>query len=397
MAKKKNTIPSGFDDILGNIYSNAEGSSEVTNVDTIDTTVDTVPPFVEDDDEKKPPVNTEDGNDTKGDTSNANDDTSDIPQDVIDKMNNNDKTGDTTQNVDDDNHDDDNTEEDVTDADVIEAQQVGLLFDAIGQSLGWNMSDIDEKDRPLTVDDLTKYFAETVKQNSKPEYADDRIQQLDEFVKNGGRFEDFYQMQSEGLNLDNIDMEDETNQKAVIKELLKHSNYSDEQINKKISRYEDADMLYEESEDALDRLKQIRKNELEEAAKQQEAFAQAQEAKSKAFLDDVTKQINSLTNVRGIAIPQEDRKALFDYIFKVDQTGKSQYQKDYEANLSKNLIESAYFTMKADALISNAKKDGESSAAEKLRNLLRHSSKNHSTYNADDKQKSALDLLAGSF
>ena len=74
MAKKKNTIPSGFDDILGNIYSNAEGGSEVTNVDTIDTTVDTVPPFVEDDDTKEPPVKTEDGNDTKGDTSNANDD-----------------------------------------------------------------------------------------------------------------------------------------------------------------------------------------------------------------------------------------------------------------------------------------------------------------------------------
>jgi len=70
---------------------------------------------------------------------------------------------------------------------------VGLLFDAIGDSLGWNMADIDEKDRPLTVDALTSYLADTVKQNSKPEYADDRIQQLDEFVRNGGKFEDFYQ------------------------------------------------------------------------------------------------------------------------------------------------------------------------------------------------------------
>jgi hypothetical protein len=50
----------------------------------------------------------------------------------------------------------------------------------------------------------------------------------------------------------------------------------------------------------------------------------------------------------------------------------SQYQKDFNENLSKNLIESAYFTMKADALISKAEKKGESSAADKLRNLLRH-------------------------
>ena len=394
MAKKKNTIPSEFDDILGNIYGNGEVGGSVTNIDTLDTQI----PLVEDDDIiNEPPVNkTEDGKDTKDDTS-VNDDTSDIPQDVIDKMNGNNKTDDHHDTVVDDTTTDDNQDDDVTDADVVEAQQVGLLFDAIGQSLGWNVSDIDEKDRPLTVDDLTNYLAETVRQNSVPEYADDRIQQLDQFVKNGGKFEDFYKIQSEGLSLDNIDMEDETNQKAVIKELLKHSNYTDEQINKKISRYEDADMLYEESEDALDRLKQIRKSELEEAARQQEEYARQQEAQSKAFFKSVTDDINSLTNIRGIAIPQEDRKALFDYIFKVDQTGMSQYQKDFNENLSKNLIESAYFTMKADALISNAKKDGESSAADKLRNLLRHSTKNHSTYNADNKQKSVTDLLAGSF
>lgn len=388
MAKKKNTIPSGFEDILGNIYSNGELGGDVTNLDTIDTATS----LVEDDDTtEEPPVNkTEDGNDTKDDTS-ANDDTSDIPEDVINNTNvDNNKTEDNVN---------DNTEdtEDVTDADVVEAQQVGLLFDAIGQSLGWNMDDIEEKNRPLTVDDLTNYLAETVKQNSVPEYADERIQQLDQFVKNGGKFEDFYKIQSDTMDLDNIDMEDETNQKAVIKELLKHSNYSDEQINKKISRYEDADMLYEESEDALDRLKQIRKNELEEAARQQEEFAKQQEEQSKQFFNTVSADIDKLTDIRGIAVPKEDRKALFDYIFKVDQTGMSQYQKDFNENLSKNLIESAYFTMKADALISTAKKDGESSAAEKLRNLLRHSSKNHSTFNADTKQKSVTDLLAGSF
>jgi len=35
MAKKKNTIPSGFDDILGNIYSNAEEGGGVTDIDDL--------------------------------------------------------------------------------------------------------------------------------------------------------------------------------------------------------------------------------------------------------------------------------------------------------------------------------------------------------------------------
>ena len=382
MAKKKSTIPSGFEDVLGNIYSNAEQGEGITNID------DVLPPDtpLDDEDKKEPPVNTEDGKKTD-DTPDpaAKEDDSEIPEDVL---NNN---QDTITTEDDDDNDD------ISEEAVIEAQQVGLLFDAIGQSLGWNMDDIDEKDRPLTVDDLTHYFAETVKQNSVPEYADDRIQRLDEYVKNGGKFEDFYEIQKEALSLDNIDMEDEVNQKAVIRELLKHSNYTDEQINKKISRYEDADMLYEESEDALDRLKNIRKAELEEATRKQEEIVRQQEEQSKAFFESVSKGINELTDIRGIAVPKEDRNALFDYIFKVDSTGLSQYQKDFNSNLSKNLIESAYFTMKADALIDKAEKKGESSAAEKLRKIMRHSTKNHTTYNADNKQKSVTDLLAGAF
>lgn len=389
MAKKKSTIPSGFDEILGNIYTNAEEGEGVTNMNQL---MEPNAPLVEDDDDDKvPPVNTtpEDGEkaDPIDDPNAHEDDTIEPPVNNVPPVNN---------NVDNNEDDDDNVEE-PTNEDVQEAQQVGLLFDAIGSSLGWDMNEIDENDRPLTVEQLTDYMKDVVEQNSVPQYADERIQALDEYVKNGGRFEDFYHRQQEAITLDNIDLEDENNQKAVVRELMQRSGYTDEQINKKISRYEESDMLYEESEDALDRLKQLRQAEVEQATRQQEELARQQEEQSKAFLASVTKDINELTNIRGIAIPQEDRKALFDYIFKVDQNGLSQYQKDFAKNQSRNLIESAYFTMKADALISNATKKGESSAAEKLRNIMRHTAKNHSTFNADDKQKSVTDLISGVF
>ena len=391
MAKKKNTIPSGFEDILGNIYSNAEEGEGITDMNAL---MEPNIPLVEENNDDEPPVKPEDG-DTKDQTTddpNAHED--DTPEPPVD--NNTEPPVDTTQ-VDDNNQPDDSNDDEPTDADVIEAQQVGLFFDALGASLGWNMDDIDEKDRPLNTDQLVQYMKDVVVENSKPEYADERIQALDEYVKNGGKFEDFYQKQQEALTLDNIDLEDENNQKAVVRELMRRTGYTDEQINKKISRYEDSDMLFEESEDALDRLKQLRQADVEEAERQQQELAKQQEEQSKQFFDTVTKDINSLTNIRGIAIPKEDRKALFDYIFKVDQNGQSQYTKDFNKNLSKNLIESAYFTMKADTLISNAKATGETSAAEKLRKMLRHSAKNHSTYNADDKQKSVTDLIGGMF
>ena len=389
MAKKKNTIPSGFDDLLGNIYSNAEEGGGITDIDAIDQFSDPI------DDDKilnEPPVkDPEDGNkpDPNKPDPNAQEDNTPVPP-----VNNNQEppTPPAEPPV-----EDPKDNEDPTEADVIEAEQVGLFFDALGQSLGWNMDEIDEKDRPLTVDQLTDYMKAVVTENSTPDYADERIQALDEYVKNGGKFEDFYRRQQEALTLDNIDLEDENNQKAVVRELMQRSGYTDEQINKKITRYEDSDMLYEESEDALDRLKELRKKEVEEAQRQQEELAKQQEEQSRQFFNTVSKEINELTNIRGIAIPKEDRKALFDYIFKVDQNGQSQYTKDFNKNLSKNLIESAYFTMKADSLISSAKNTGETSAADKLRKMLRHSAKNHSTYNADDKSKSVTDLIGGMF
>lgn len=86
-------------------------------------------------------------------------------------------------------------------------------------------------------------------------------------------------------------MDDEANQKAIVRELLKHDGYTDEQINKRIARYEDADMLLEESEDALDRLKSIRQKEIEDNAKAQEEYARQQEEQSKAFYDSVSNGI----------------------------------------------------------------------------------------------------------
>lgn len=389
--KKKNTIPKEFDDVLGNIYSNSMSQEETTHITDEMLMNQTA---IEDDDEKQPPVNktvqtqtTEDG-----ENGSAKEDDSDIPAEVLQQM-----QGQTTQ-VDNNDGDEDHDDDEPSTADVNEAQQVGLLFDAVGESLGWNMADIEEEDRPLTVDDLTTYLSNVVKENSVPQYADERIQMLDEYVKNGGKFEDFYAAQQQRLSFDNLDMDDEANQKAIVRELLKHDGYTDEQINKRIARYEDADMLLEESEDALDRLKSIRQKEIEDNAKAQEEYARQQEEQSKAFYDSVSENIKSLTNIRGIAIPKEDRQALFDYIFKVDKDGYSQYQKDFNANLSKNLIESAYFTMKADTLIQGAKQQGETSAAEKLRKMLRHSSKNHTSYNADErKQKSVVDLATGLF
>lgn len=390
---KKNTTPTPFDDLLNSVYGNEGNMPETTNMDTQDSFINVV-----EDEDKPADKSAEDNSADDANPSNINDDDSEIPQDVLDRMDGKPKeepvqepANDTVDNTED--------EQEPSDADVHEAQQVGLLFDAIGESFGWNMDDIKEEDRPLTVDDLTNYMREVVQQNSVPQYADERIQQLDEYVKNGGKFEDFYGKQQQSISYDNMDMEDEDNQKAVVSELLRYSGYTDDQIKNKISRYEDADMLEEESADALDRLKQIKQHELEMAQQQQAAYLQQQEEQSKQFYNDCMNQIKSLSSIRGVQIPKEDRAKLADYIFNVDQNGVSKFQRDYnnKDNFINNLLTTAYITMKGDSFVSTAKRDGESSATEKLRKMLRHQAKNHTAYNVEDKPKSVVDLASRFF
>ena len=394
MKENKDNKPSALDTMLDSIYGNGGEASETTDV----TNMGRQDSVVEVEDDNKTPDNQEgDSEDVKdGDDLTVGNDKTEIPEHIL---NNSKEEKETDDNQDNSNtaNDNDSSDTELSAEDVTEAQQVSALFDAVGESLGWNMADFKDEEKPVTVEEFTQYLGKVVEHNSVPQYADDRIAQLDEYVKNGGKFEDFYQKQQETLSFDNLDLENEDNQKSVIRELLKHNGYSDEQINNKISRYEDADMLYDESSDALDRLKVIRQQEIEESKKQQEEYARQQEEQNRQFFQSVQSDINNLSTIRGISIPKEDRAALYEYIFKVDQDGVSQYQRDFNKNLSKNLIESAYFTMKGDSLVSGAKRDGETSAAEKLRKIMRHTAKNHSTYNSRQKQKSAAELVSGLF
>lgn len=396
--KKDKQEKSNFDEVLG-MFGNSDEQFEVTDMDRQDTFTDIKDDTENDEDDAS--QQTEDVNDNAN--KEPHDDDSEIPKEVLDRMNgknqtkedqviDDDKTVD--QNIE-DQQDDDHKGGDPTQDDVVEAQHVGALFDAMAESLGWDVNDIKDSERPVTVDELVQYMHDTVEQNSVPQYADERIQQLDEYVKNGGRFEDFYSVQQKELELDSIDIEDEASQKAIVREYLIASGYSDTEASKKIERYEDADLLQEEAEDALDKLKSYKEAQAQQLAEQQAQYRAQQEQQSKAFYEDVTNKIKGLTQIRGISVPKEDRAALYNYIFRVDANGQSQYAKDFNKNMVKNLIESAYLTMKGDALISSAKHTGETTANQKLRQLMRNSTKNHSSYSVETKQKSLLDLASG--
>lgn len=385
MARKKKNPLGDFENALNSLgFGGQEGGDSVTDIDNqdmVNQVLDNPNDDIENLDNPDTTV-TEDNKDTTTDPNVREDDT-EVPDNIL---NNTSDTNTVEENEQEETVEDDNTEI------PGEAEQVGAFFDAFAEAAGWS---VDDSERPKNVDEFVEYMSKVAEENSIPQYADDRIAQLDQYVKNGGRFEDFYQTQQRSMYYDNIDIEDESNQKAVVRDYYKLQGMNDEQINRKIERYEDADMLEDEATDAVNYLKAYEAQQAQYMAQQQEAQRQAQEQQAAQFVEDLTNGINGLADIRGIAIPKEDKKALYDYITKTDADGLTQYQKDFNGNLVNNLIESAYFTMKGDALLGEARRNGQTSAASKLRNMLRHQTKNHSSYNVGtEKQPQLLDIAS---
>lgn len=394
MARKKKNPLGDFEDALSSLgFGGQEGGDSVTDIDN----QDVVNQVLDDPNDDVKNLDNPDDNkpteDNKNGDPNAKEDDSEIPDNILNNTSDNNKqdSEQDQQNTESDQTDD-QTQNENTEDDPGEAEQIGAFFDAFAEANGWS---IDEDEKPKNVDELVDYIKNVVETNSVPEYADERIEQLDQYVKNGGKFEDFYQTQQRTVSYDNIDIEDESNQKQVVRDYYKLQGMSDEQIDRKIERYEDADMLEDEATDAVNYLKAYEEQRAQYMAQQQEAQRQAQEQQAIQFAQDLTNGINSLTNIRGINIPKEDKKALYDYITKTDADGLTAYQKEFNGNLINNIIESAYFTMKGDALLGEANRNGQTSAANKLRNMLRHQTKNHSSYNVGtEKQPQIWDVAS---
>lgn len=263
------------------------------------------------------------------------------------------------------------TEEEEEVEDNNEENVVTNFFDAVAEKLNWEFE--EGEDKPKNVDELINYFQNVIEENSKPEYSSEEVEALDNFVKQGGDLKKYLTIDAE-LDLDDIDIEDETNQKLVVKQLLKEKGFSTKKIDKLVSRYEETGLLEDEAQDALEDLKEIKEERKKQLLEDQKKAYREQLQRQQQFYDNVVSEIKGLKNIRGITVPEKDKKVLMDYILKPDTDGKTKYQKDYAKGGVKNLIESAYFTMNADKLIEAAKREGNNSAIDKFRRSLKSSS-----------------------
>lgn len=373
--ENKNTL-NGFEAILESLNPNV-GANKTKEIDNIDNEFDAVEELTDEELEalrgktsKKSTNNKEDEEEEEDDVDDKGEEDDDIETNEPSKTKKSSKKT-TKTDKDNDTVDEKGEEDDIDPDDGTTSEELIVnFFDSLSEQLGW--SDVEDEDKPKTAEDLIEYFKDVIEENSVPQYASEEVEKLDEFVRNGGNLKDYFSIDAD-IDLDNIEVEDnEINQKLVIKEFLKEKGLSAKLIDKKIIKYEDAGILEDEAVDALEALKDIKAERKEKLLEEQQKSAREAQKQQQTFFNNVVSEIKGMDSIYGIEIPEKDKRALLEYIFKPDAEGVTKYQKDYAKSL-KNLITSAYFTMKGDSLITIAKQKGKKDALDNFKNSLRGS------------------------
>ena len=267
------------------------------------------------------------------------------------------------------------------------------FFDVLSEKLGWEVGD---EEKPKTADDLIEYFTEAIKESSKPQFANEELERLNQYVANGGELNKYFESQSI-IDYDDLDLQDTSNQKSVVYNYLSEQGYNDEQIKNRITRYEEAGILEDEASDGLVYLKASQEKQKEELLAKQNQIAEQRLQAQQQKADSVVAQIKALDNIRGIKVPEQDKAVLINYILKPEADGTSKWAKDYSKNEVQSLVELAYITMKGDTFVKTAKNQGASDAVSKFKNSLKSNkiSGNSKPRVASDNANSIWNTVAG--
>lgn len=261
---------------------------------------------------------------------------------------------------------DDKETGDIFDLGDAEPEISAFVQEKLYNKLGW---DIEDGEGIASIEDLVDHMEKIVEANSAPKYASKDIEDLNSFVENGGNLKDYFEVQS-NLDLNNMDLTVESNQRAVVKQVLKERGLTDTQAERKVQRYEDTGILEDEAIEGKEFLETIETKRADTLLKEQAQVKRQAEEQQQKFYKDVSLYIDKLDNVKGFKMSKVDREKVKSALFSVGPDGKTAYQKAYNEEPVKNLIDSVFFTIKKDAVVKDLQRQAESKATKNLKKRL---------------------------
>ena len=231
------------------------------------------------------------------------------------------------------------------------SQEEELSIKTIQEAIGVDV--VDDKGKKIKFDNTAegiKSYVNSVmeiRENEIAEAAINRLYQdvpvlpdiINYYVANGGSLEGYNEIPDRTQIV--VDENNVSQQKAIIKQAHKEFGRRGD-VNKYIKYLEDSGQLLETAKDELAALQQADKEEHERLRQQAEARIKADEEASEKYWNGVKKVIDS-KKIAGYQIPDNiiisrDGKKIsatpqdfFNYLYQVDDNGKSRYVYDLEA------------------------------------------------------------------
>ena len=119
-----------------------------------------------------------------------------------------------------------------------------------------------------------------------------------------------------------MDMDEESNQKLVVRETLREEGYDDDYINTQLEFLEDSGKLKMIAKKKYSKWEQENKYAYEQEIKRQEAEKRKREDAMKQYRSDLNKYINETDNIGGLTLNKQDKKSLTSYL--TDRVVKTQ-------------------------------------------------------------------------
>lgn len=263
-----------------------------------------------------------------------------------------------------------------------EVNHFSKLTEVVYEGLGFNPSDYKEEIGAIkSMQDFKNHFADIVKENIEGAInnllSDEDLKLLYEVKSKGGKLEDFVKI----ATTDYSNVESLTDEQ-VVRVQLEKNGLSKEKIDAKIIRFKELNALKEEADDYRDVLKkEVESNKQNHAKKLEEEHAKFTQ-QVKEYQKQTWEQLNKIKEMEGLSLTEDDRKAIFNYMFK-PINNKNQTQALLDMNDTESIIRFALVKLKSEkerieAINNKAKK-------QVMDSLVNPSPSNSSTSKTDTK------------
>lgn len=205
----------------------------------------------------------------------------------------------------------------------------------------------DSEDEDDSIDVISKAVFNTAK-NMLDEYKDslpDEGKKFLTYLEKGGDPSKYIEKISTNSILD-LDLENTDNQKKILTEFLKKSDFDEDEIKEMIEDYEDGLILEKQAKIALKKLEKYYDKEKESLVKAQEEAQLEKQKQFKLQVKQLEDTIEDSDSIAGIKVTKAEKKALKSYLLDVDKDGLTQWTRDLKDGGTKTQLALAYLQMK---------------------------------------------------